>query len=209
MNKENKLKPFNELYKYKFKNVQKKPTFYKDKDGKMQKTHESKWLDYVEWATVLVALYENGANEVFFNSTIAEGKPNTLLIYLCIDGREFKTHYPIIDGNTIIREPNQMQIHKAELRGFVKCVAIHTGLGLSMWQKEESILNEIPPQSEPKPKQNTIDPELLVNVSNKVANAKSREELELIYRENESIYKGNQALTKLFIAKQNEIHKAK
>ena len=148
------MKPFLELYKHSFgSEIRKKPTFFKDKDGTMKKTAENKWLDYIEWATVLVALYKDaGATSVSYLSEIHPSKPNTLKITITIDEKEFKIDYPIIDGNSIIQSPNQMQIHKAELRGFVKCVAIHTGLGLSLWQKEESILNELKPE-EPKAKE--------------------------------------------------------
>lgn len=151
--KENKLKPFIEMVKLDLsKHTQKKPTFYKDKSGKMQKTSGDKWLDYIEWAKVLELLYENGASSVSFYSTIHKEKPNTLEIKLQIDNIEYTTDYPIIDGNSIINNANQMQIHKAELRGFVKCVAIHTGLGLSLWMKEERQLSDVVEESKPAPK---------------------------------------------------------
>lgn len=119
--------------------VQKKPTFFKEKNtGKLIKTDESKWLDYIEWAVLLKLLYtECEAEKVFFTSEIDNEKPNTLLIRMEIDGNKYETSYPIINGNTIVSNPNQMDIHRAELRGFVKCVAINTGLGLSMWMKDE------------------------------------------------------------------------
>src|SRR5690606_12132457 len=37
--------------------------------------------------------------------------------------------------------PNQLDITKAKQRGFVKAVAINTGLGLSLWIKEEEVIN--------------------------------------------------------------------
>lgn len=145
---ETKLKSFRELVKLDLKaHMQKKPTFYKGNDGKLVKNPESKWLDYIEWAKVLELLYENGANSVVFYSEIHKEKPNTLVIHLIIDSLEYTTDYPLIDGNTIIANPNQMQIHKAELRGFVKCVAIHTGLGLGLWMKEERQLQEVVEQT--------------------------------------------------------------
>jgi hypothetical protein len=135
------LKPFNELIKVDMSKLsQKKPTFYRDKAGKLHQTSPDKWLDYVEWAVVLQQLYEHGARSVGFWSKIREDKPFTLLIILHIDGVEYTIDYPMIDGNTIITSPNQMQLHKAELRGFVKAVAIHTGLGLGLWMKEEKSL---------------------------------------------------------------------
>lgn len=138
------LKSFNELRALDLSQyIQKKPTFYKGADGKMHKTTEDKWLDYIEWAVVLDLLYQNGATKVIFGSEKHENLPNTLLISLRIDDCFYQMNYPIIDGSIIPAQPNQMQIHKAELRGFVKAVAIFTGLGLNLWMKEEKITSEI------------------------------------------------------------------
>lgn len=137
------IKKFSDLVKLDLsKHTQKKPTFYKGSDGRLKPTTEDKWLDYIEWAKVLELLYENGAENVSWISTPSLDKVNTLVITLTIDSKEFITEYPIIDGNSIINQPNQMQLHKAELRGFVKAVAIHTGLGLGLWMKEERQLQE-------------------------------------------------------------------
>lgn len=136
------LKPFNEMMDLDLSNyVQKKPTFFK-KDGKLHKTNPDKWLDYIEWAMVLILLYKNGAEQVLFWSKLSEEKPNTLDIHILIDGNEYTTQYPIINGNAVINSPNQLDLHKSELRGFVKCVAIHTGLGLKLWLNEEKALEE-------------------------------------------------------------------
>jgi hypothetical protein len=125
MEKKEGLKPFKELVKFNLKDyAQKKPTFYRDKTGKLIKTDESK------------------------SSEIHPNKKNTLEIELNIDNMKFHTDYPIIDGNTIINEPNQLQLHKAELRGFVKAVAICTGLGLSLWMKEEKNLEQAVSEAE-------------------------------------------------------------
>ncbi len=138
------IKSFLELYKIDLTPyIQLKPTFYKDKTGKSQKKPKEEWLEYIEWAKVLELLYVYGAEDVEFRGEIHDKKKNTLRICLIIDGKTTTTDYPIIDGNTIITEPNQMQIHKAELRGFVKAVAIGTGLGLSLWQKEEQLTDTL------------------------------------------------------------------
>lgn len=151
------LKKFNELVKLDLKkHTQKKPTFYR-KDGKLVPTSEDKWLDYIEWAKVLELLYENGAESVSWISSMSLDKPNTLVITLNIDEKQYITEYPIIDGNTIINDANQMQLHKAELRGFVKAVAIHTGLGLSLWTKEERQLQEVVSNKEVKKLQKLTD----------------------------------------------------
>ncbi len=144
------LKPFNEMMEIDLSQyTQKKPTFFK-KDGKLVKTSQDKWLDYIEWGMVLALLYKNGAKSVAFGSVMDDQKPNTLNINLEIDGSHYKTQYPLINGNAIISDPNQLDIHKSELRGFVKCVAIHTGLGLKLWLKEEAALQDTPIADKPK-----------------------------------------------------------
>lgn len=204
------MKPFLELYKHDFKKeLKKKPTFYKDKDGKPQKTTEDKWLTYIEWATLLVALYNvGGAKSVSYSSDIHPTKKNTLKIHLCIDGIDFYSDYPIIDGNAIISDPNQMQIHKAELRGFVKCVAIHTGLGLSLWQKEESHLNEMvttePKKEKTEVEDNTIEFLEWVSELNKCQN---RDELGNLYNSNKKLVESDNKIKALFIKKGEELKK--
>lgn len=200
------MKPFLELYKYDFaKEMRKKPTFFKGSDGKMQKSAESKWLDYVEWATVLVALYNVGeAKSVSYKSDIHPNKKNTLAIKLNIDGVDYLTDYPIIDGNAIIENPNQMQIHKAELRGFVKAVAIHTGLGLSLWQKEESVLNELLPQ-EPKKEQESLEANVFLDWVNSIDNCITVDELGVLYKNSSVFIESHQNIKTLFTKRRVEL----
>lgn len=203
------MRPFLELYKHNFgKELRKKPTFYKGADGKLAKNHESKWLEYVEWATVLVALYHVGkAEKVEYYSEVHPTKRNTLIIHLNIDGVEYLSHYPIIDGNTIIDNPNQMQIHKAELRGFVKCVAINTGLGLSLWQKEESHLNELPP-IEDKPKEQVEDNTILfLEWDESLKSCQNIDELGKLYNSNKEVVEGHSYIKALFIKRKTELTK--
>lgn len=195
------MKPFLELYKHSFgKELRKKPTFFKDKDGKLVKTNEDKWLDYIEWATLLVSLYKDAdCKSVSYHSDLHPSKPNTLIITLVIDGVTFKSDYPIIDGNSIITNPNQMQVHKAELRGFVKCVAIHTGLGLSLWQKEESILNEILPQEKPKEKEESEENvNAFLDWVNAIDNCNTIDELGTLYNSNSKAIEASSNIKTLF-----------
>jgi hypothetical protein len=195
------MKPFLELYKVGFgKEVKKKPTFFKDKDGKMQKTSEDKWLAYVEWATLLVALYRDGeAKKVSYRSDLHKTKPNTLEITVVIDGEEFKTDYPVIDGNAVISSPNQMQLHKAELRGFVKCVAIHTGLGLSLWQKEESLLPDLPTiESQTKQKETEENVNAFLDWVNAIDNCNTVDELGKLYNDNKEAIESSSNVKTLF-----------
>ncbi len=203
------MKSFLELYTYDFKKeLKKKPTFYRDKDKNLVQTHESKWLTYIEWATLLVALYNvGGAKSVTYQSDIHPTKKNTLKIHLCIDGIDYYSDYPIIDGNSIISDPNQMQIHKAELRGFVKCVAIHTGLGLSLWQKEESHLNENPP-IEPKVKTEVEDNTIqFLEWVDSLKQCKNREDLGVLYNSNKELIEGDSKIKGLFIKRSEELKK--
>lgn len=57
-----------------------------------------------------------------------------------MDGDHRELDYPVIDGARDISMDKLVQsdIHNATQRGFVKCVAINWGLGLSLWQKEEN-----------------------------------------------------------------------
>lgn len=202
------MKTFLELYQHSFgKEVRLKPTFYKDKDGKLQKTSEDKWLDYVEWATVLVSLYrDGGANHVSYGSNLHPNKPNTLIITMNIDDNEYKMDYPVIDGNAIISSPNQMQLHKAELRGFVKCVAIHTGLGLSLWQKEESIISEsllIEPTEKPKESEENVN-EFLDWVS-AIEACSSLDELGNLYNTKKSYIESSSNIKTLFTKRRVQI----
>ena len=141
------LKPFNELVKLDIaKHTQQKPTFKKE-NGKSVKLPKKYWLDYIEWSVCLMLLYENGAESVRFGSELNEngypaffdskgGNP-FIRVRLDIDGNEYRLNYPVIEGSRTVSNPNQLVIHRAEQRAFVKCVAINTGLGLSLWMKDE------------------------------------------------------------------------
>lgn len=136
------LKPFNELFKLDIsKEVQKRPV---KKDSKVT-------LDYLEWANCIKLLYENGAEKVrygvienengypcFYNHN---GEAPFVKVWVEIDGERFVEHYPVTNGIYPVTNPNQLDINRAKQRGFVKAVAINTGLGLSLWIKEEEIIN--------------------------------------------------------------------
>lgn len=147
------LKSFKELYKLDIKKyIKKKPTFRKN-NGKLEKLTSDKWLDYLEWATVIFILYDNGASKVtaefeansdgypaFFNND----KNPFVKVKLTIDDSIYHYYYPVINGNIVTDNPNQFDIHRAQQRALVKCVAINTGLGLSLWQKEEGYFDDLP-----------------------------------------------------------------
>ena len=143
------IKGFKELYALDLGNrVSKKPVFKYDKaQGKTVKTGQE--LDYISWPDCLVLLYENGAEKVQYgNITNAEGHSLFLSngalpevrVFVEIDGERRELSYPVIDGTKDISMEKivQSDVHNATQRAFVKCVAVYWGLGLSLWQKEET-----------------------------------------------------------------------
>lgn len=142
------LKPFDELYQLDVsQKIKKKPTF---KYNKATKNFEEtgKTLDYLSWVDVLVLLHENGAESVRYGNIVNQEGHSLFLcggalpevhVFVEIDQTRYEMTYPVIDGSTDIKMEKivQSDIHNASQRAFVKCVAVNTGLGLSLWQKEE------------------------------------------------------------------------
>jgi len=136
------LKSFDELFKLDLSNeVQKRPV---NKKGDIT-------LDYLEWANCLKLLYENGAEKVRYGVVYNEqgypcfynhnGEAPFVRVWIEIDGERYEEDYPVINGIYVVANPTQLDINKAKQRGFVKAVAINTGLGLKLWIKEEEVMN--------------------------------------------------------------------
>lgn len=136
------LKPFSELIKVDLSNeVQKRPV---NKNSKLT-------LDYLEWANCIKLLYEHGAESVRYGMKKNEnnypcfynhnGEAPFVSVWVEIDGERYEEDYPVTNGIYPVSNPNQLDINRAKQRGFVKAVAINTGLGLSLWIKEEEVLN--------------------------------------------------------------------
>lgn len=110
--------------------------------------------DYLPWASCLKLLYENGAEKVsfrpltnetgsslFMSEQVFEDKnQNTNRCYevrveVVIDGSSFWISYPVMNGINPVKDNsmNQNAVHKAQMRAFVKAVAINTGLGFDLW----------------------------------------------------------------------------
>lgn len=49
------------------------------------------------------------------------------------DNDVWKLAYPVMSGDIAIPNPNAFDIHNAQQRAFVKCVAINSGFGLKLW----------------------------------------------------------------------------
>ena len=116
--------------------------------------------DYLPWAECLKLLYENGAEKVeIIPHTTANGSSlfmsdqvftdkhsNTNRCYevyvtVAIDGKMYSINYPVMNGINAVRDNlmNQNAVHKAQMRAFVKCVAINTGLGFDLWRDDSDI----------------------------------------------------------------------
>ena len=115
---------------------------------------------YLPWASCLMLLYENGAERVVFRPLTNEfgsslfmcektfedknGNKNNcyeVRVEVAIDGSVYGISYPVMNGINPVRDKamNQNAVHKAQMRAFVKCVAINTGLGFKLWMDESDI----------------------------------------------------------------------
>lgn len=116
--------------------------------------------DYLPWASCLKLLYENGAEKVTIRTLTDE---NGSSLFMCdetftdknggknrcyevrleviIDGSTYTFNYPVMNGINPVRDNlmNQNAVHKAQMRAFVKCVAINTGLGFDLWLDDADI----------------------------------------------------------------------
>ncbi|CDQ39502.1 Sak single strand annealing protein [Virgibacillus salexigens] len=109
-------------------------------------------LDYLEWANCIKLLHEHGAETVRYGMNKNEnnypcfydhnGEAPFVSVWVEIDGQRYEEDYPVVNGIYVVNSPNQLEINRAKQRGFVKAVAINTGLGLSLWIKEEQLIND-------------------------------------------------------------------
>ena len=119
--------------------------------------------DYLPWASCMTLLYENGAekvlletltdvngsslfmsNEVFTDKNGATNRCYEVRIRVIIDDKVYPFSYPVMNGIVPVRDNlmNQNAVHKAQMRAFVKCVAINTGLGFNLWMDDADIEND-------------------------------------------------------------------
>lgn len=119
--------------------------------------------DYLPWAECLKLLYENGAERVIINPQVnvngsslfmsddtftdKNGETNRcyeVRLTVTIDDKYYEISYPVMNGINPVRNKlmNQNAVHKAQMRAFVKCVAINTGLGFDLWRDDSDIEND-------------------------------------------------------------------
>ena len=120
--------------------------------------------DYLPWASCLKLLYEHGAEKVTIrplaneygsslfmsDQTFTDKNGSTNRCYevrveVIIDGSVYGISYPVMNGIAPVRDNlmNQNAVHKAQMRAFVKCVAINTGLGFDLWL-DDGVLDDEP-----------------------------------------------------------------
>lgn len=116
-------------------------------------------LLYLNWAKCIALLHEHGAKEVYW-VPIPDEKTGTSLrmtevpfedknkianrcyetrIKVVIDDKEYEMQSPVMNGSNPVKDNSmsQQRVWNSMCRSFVKCVAIHTGLGFDLWLKEE------------------------------------------------------------------------
>ena len=123
---------------------------------------------YLNWAKCIDLLHENGAESVYFVPIPNERTGNSLYyadavftdkngvtnrayetrIRVAIDDKEYIMQSPVMNGIYPVKDNSmsQQMVWNSMCRSFVKCVAIHTGLGFNLWLKEEHkpFSNDIP-----------------------------------------------------------------
>lgn len=114
---------------------------------------------YLNWAKCIDLLHENGAKKVYWipipdektgsslrmtENTFSDKNGNTNRCYetrikVVIDENEYEMQSPVMNGSNPVKDNSmsQQRVWNSMCRSFVKCVAIHTGLGFDLWLKEE------------------------------------------------------------------------
>lgn len=128
--------------------------FVEERVGRGRKT-----LDYIPWVEAQLMLEEFLPTlEVRFVES-ERGKPffvteqgAYILVYLFCVERGCKTYpmfYPVMDNSHgPVQEPDMNQINTSLWRASVKCIAVQTGLGLSVFRK---LQEDLPPSLEKAP----------------------------------------------------------
>lgn len=146
------LKPYNELRKVDV------SEFVEKRDG----------ADYLPYNKCIDLLHENGAEKVYFlpvqnpktggslyeSETVFEDKNGVknrcyeTRIEIHIDDNVYYMQSPVMNGANPVKDNSmsQQRVWNSMTRSFVKAVAMYTGLGFSLWLKEEE--NERKQQSQ-------------------------------------------------------------
>ena len=141
---------------------------------------EREGIKYLNWAKCVELLHDNGAEKVYFESipdertgtslrmtdvAFSDSKNNTNRCYetrikVVIDDNEYIMQSPVMNGQNPVKDNSMSQIRvwNSMCRSFVKCVAIHTGLGFNMWLKSEmQPFSNVIPENKQTPTKANID----------------------------------------------------
>lgn len=114
-------------------------------------------VPYLSWAKCKLLLHENGAESVYFvpmkndngsyvfehhDANDKNGRHTGcyfVSVEIHVDDKVFTMDSPLLNGSLVVYDDtlNQLRISNAHARAFVKGVAIHTGLGFSLWAGEK------------------------------------------------------------------------
>lgn len=136
--------------------------YCEERDGKL----------YLNWAKCIALLREHGAEQAYFEPipdprtgsslrmTDKEFSDKNGVVNKCyetrikvvIDDKEYIMQSPVMNGNNPVKDNSmsQQRVWNSMCRSFVKCVAIHTGLGFGLWLKSEmgEFQNHIPTEQQ-------------------------------------------------------------
>lgn len=137
--------------------------FCEDRDG----------MKYLNWAKCVDLLHQYGAEKVYWVPIPDEKTGSSLRmtevsfedknkvsnrcyetrIKVVIDDNEYEFQAPVMNGSNPVKDNSmsQQRVWNSMCRSFVKCVAIHTGLGFDLWLKEEYNPYSSMPYGEAKP----------------------------------------------------------
>lgn len=119
---------------------------------------------YLNWAKCVDLLHENGAEKVYFEPVVNPKTGSSLFmtdrlftdkngvtnqcyeveVLVTVDSDTWRFRAPLMNGSNPVKDNSmsQQRVWNCQTRAFVKCVAVHTGLGFDLWQKEEDALGK-------------------------------------------------------------------
>ena len=128
-------------------------------DYRKAKDDKGKTIDvpYLNWAKCIELLHQYGADTVYFTplkapngsylfeSKVVNNKDGRttgcyfVSVEIHIDDSVFTMDMPLLNGSIVVYDDtlNQLRISNCHARAFVKGVAIHTGLGFSLWVSDK------------------------------------------------------------------------
>lgn len=116
-------------------------------------------MTYLNWAKCIDLLHQHGAKKVYWipipdpltgsslrmttmdfeDKNKIKNRCYETRIKVVIDDDEYEFQSPVMNAANPVKDNsmNQLRVWNSMCRSFVKCVAIHTGLGFNLWLKEE------------------------------------------------------------------------